>query len=114
MIDAYQFGNIVIDGIPYTKDVIITTSGVQADWWRKEGHKLQLEDIQSVIDAARPKSLVVGTGKFGILKVNDSVKDYLESRKINLHAEPTDKAIKIYNRLVLIEKKVVGAFHLTC
>jgi hypothetical protein len=114
VIDSYQFGHIIIDGIPYTCDVLISPAGIESNWRRKEGHMLQMEDIQKAIEQTRPKSLVVGTGKFGIMKVNKTVEEYLDSEKINLYAEPTGKAIKIYNRLLLIENKVLGAFHLTC
>ena len=39
-IDRYAFGNIVIDGKAYTKDVIIFPDRVYSPWWRKDGHFL--------------------------------------------------------------------------
>lgn len=114
MIDAYHFGHIVIDKSSYDKDVIVFPDRVQANWWRKEGHNLQLEDINDALESTQPKSLVVGTGKYGIMQVSQEVEDYLRDHDIKLYAEPTDKATKIYNRLILTEDKVLGAFHLTC
>jgi hypothetical protein len=114
MIDSYRFGQIVIDKIPYDKDVIVFPDKVQSNWWRREGHKLHLDDIRQPIKAAQPKVLVVGTGKFGIMHISQEVKDFLETRGIKLYAEPTDKATKIYNRLLLTEPRLMGAFHLTC
>lgn len=49
MINAYESGRIVIDGKEYTSDVIIFPNRVDHSWWRKEGHNLCIEDIESVI-----------------------------------------------------------------
>ncbi len=114
MIESYRFGHIVIDKVSYRNDVIVFPDRVQADWWRKEGHKLQLNDIQDAIDDAQPRTLVVGTGKFGLMKVNREVRALCEKRGITLYAEATDKAVKMYNRLILSDPDVLGAFHLTC
>ena len=114
MIDSYRFGNIVIDKIVYKNDVIVFPDRVQPEWWRKEGHHLQLEDIRHAIDDSQPRSLVVGTGKFGIMRVSKEVIKYCEDRDIRFYAEATEKAVKIYNRLILTDDKIVGAFHLTC
>jgi hypothetical protein len=114
MIDSYSFGNIVIDKMAYKNDVIVFPDRVQPEWWRKEGHHLQLEDIQHAIDDCRPRSLVVGTGKFGIMRVSNEVIQYCEDRDIRFYAEATEKAVKMYNRLILTDDKILGAFHLTC
>ena len=114
MIDSYSFGHIVINKVSYQNDVIVFPDRVQADWWRKEGHKLQMVDIQNALNEIRPNTLIVGTGKFGILNVSVEVKEYLEAQNITLYAEPTEKAVKMYNRLILTDDKILGAFHLTC
>jgi hypothetical protein len=57
-IDSYRFGNIVIDGVNYSSDVIILGGIVQANWWRKRGHLLSAEDLQPVI-TVKPKSSAV-------------------------------------------------------
>ena len=114
MINEYKFGEIVIDHVPYLNDVIILPDRVQEDWWRKEGHKLQLVDIQDVLDQTSPTFLVVGTGKFGIMRISKEVREYLEKHVITLYDDRTDRAVKAYNRLLLIETNIVGAFHVTC
>ena len=114
MIDNYRFGQIMINKVAYDQDVIILPDHVQSNWWRKEGHQLQLMDIAKELELNHPKSLVVGTGKFGMMNVCQEVKDYLEAHEIQLYAEPTGKAVKIYNRILMNETNVVGAFHLTC
>lgn len=114
MIDSYSFGHIVVDKITYKNDIIVFPDHVQSEWWRKEGHRLQLEDIQEAIDEIQPRTLIVGTGKFGIMRVSEEVEQYCEDRDIRLYTEMTDKAVKMYNRLILTDDEILGAFHLTC
>ena len=114
MIDSYSFGHIVIDKVPFKNDVIVFPDRVQAEWWRKEGHNLQLVDIQQALEEAQPNTVVVGTGKFGIMNVSLEVEEYLKEQNIRLYAESTEKATKMYNRLILTDDKILGAFHLTC
>ena len=114
MIESYRFGQIIVDGQIYIKDVIIFPRRVQSEWWRKEGHLLQMVDIQEALRSMKPRHLVVGKGKFGIMKIAPEVEEYLSMQDISLHAEKTDKAVKIYNRLILSDPSVLGAFHLTC
>ena len=45
-IEGYSFGSISVDGRRYKSDLIIYPDRVRSDWWRKEGHQLQLEDIR--------------------------------------------------------------------
>jgi hypothetical protein len=112
MIDAYHFGRIVVDGKAYTSDVIIFPDRVKANWWRKEGHALHIEDIESVVNE-KPEVLIVGTGKYGVLNVSAQTRAYIESHGIELIAEPTDRACELYNNLSRT-KKAVAALHLTC
>jgi len=114
MIESYGFGHMVIDKFPYDKDLIVFRNQVKSNWWRKEGHKLQFEDIKDILEETQPKVVVVGKGKFGLMRVAQEVEDYLNAHGIKLYAEPTEKAVKIFNRLILTEDKVLGAFHLTC
>jgi len=112
LIESYDFGEITIDSKRYTTDVIIFLDHVDDGWWRKEGHRLSLEDLKGVLQA-KPEVLVVGTGYYGSMKVPNEVKEYLASKKIQLIAESTRKAYKTYNRIAS-SKIVVAAFHLTC
>ncbi|MCD6513660.1 MAG: hypothetical protein J7L07_01935 [Candidatus Odinarchaeota archaeon] len=111
-IEYYDFGRIVIDGKEYNHDVIIFPDKVKADWWRKEGHRLYLIDIEDVLNY-RPEVLIVGTGYHGILKVSDEVRNKLKELGIELMVLKTSEAVKKYNEIA--EKtKVVAALHLTC
>jgi len=112
MIESYDFGRIVINGRRYTRDVIIFPKHVKDDWWRREGHKLSLEDLKEVFEA-EPEVLVIGTGYNGFMRVPQDVRDYVKSRNIELIVENTRQACQTYNRLHQ-SKKTIAAFHLTC
>jgi len=87
---------------------------VERNWWRKEGHELCIDDIKSSIERESPEILVVGTGAYANVTILDSTKKYLEQRDIEIIAEETKKACTTYNQLVKSNRKIVGAFHLTC
>ena len=112
-VEAYGFGEIVIDGRRYTSDVIIRPDGVLAGWWRKEGHKLHLEDLDKALEA-EPEVLVIGTGYAGLMKVPGEVREALRERGLEVVVESTRKAWRTYNQLVDEGRRVVAAFHLTC
>jgi len=112
VIESYDFGKITIDGKRYINDVIIFPDHVDDCWWRKEGHRLCINDLKDVLQA-KPEVLIVGTGFFSLMKVPSEVKEYLMSKKIELIIESTKEACKTYNRLAST-KRVVAAFHLAC
>lgn len=112
MIDSYDFGRIVIDGRRYTTDVIIFPDRVKGGWWRMEGHRLHVEDLEEVL-RERPAVLIVGTGYSGLMRVPNEVRDFFESMGIELIAQSTREACKTFNRLVQ-SRQVVAALHLTC
>jgi len=111
-IDDYSFGRIVIDKKTYTSDVIVYPDRVNPSWWRKEGHYLQKADLTEVVDA-KPDTLIVGTGNSGVMQVPESTVQFLESKGITVFIEKTGKAVELFNKQTG-DKKVIGAFHLTC
>lgn len=115
MIESYTFGSIVIEGKRYTSDLIVFPDKVMDGWWRKEGHRLSVEDLETVIKAQpKPEILVVGTGYSGLMRVPPEVQRSLEKEGIKLIAQPTQEAAQTFNRLLKHGKRVVAALHLTC
>ncbi len=112
MIDSYSFGRISIDGREYKSDVIVFQDHVEEGWWRKEGHRLHIEDLKHVL-RGRPDVLVIGTGAHGMMEVLPETKRFFESRGIKVIIERTAAACKVYNELSG-SKKVIAALHLTC
>ena len=112
MIDSYTFGRIVIDGKQYGNDLIVSLDKVVDNWWRKEGHRLCVEDLESVLKA-KPEVLVVGTGYSGLMKVPPETRKHIESKGIKLIIQKTTEACKTFNRLIK-SRKAVATLHLTC
>jgi hypothetical protein len=111
-IDSYSFGRIVIDGQVYTSDVIIYRDRVDASWWRKEGHRLQSDDIAEAL-SEHPDVLVIGTGFAGVMRVPKETLAHIMSQT-EVEIERTAKAVELYNALQAKKKHVIAALHLTC
>ena len=112
-IDAYHFGRIDIGGKTFTSDVIVMPGEVKDGWWRKEGHNLQLEDLEAAIHE-KPEMLIIGTGYFGRMSVPDDTRSRLQSLRIQVVTAKTSLAVKEFNRLQQEYARVVAALHLTC
>jgi len=112
-IDSYEFGRVVIEGVGFTGDVIIVGGAVHGDWWRKEGHVIRPEDLQSVIEA-RPSILVVGCGAYGMCKVAERTQQVLAAEAIEVEEYETAEAVRRFNELSAGGVNVAAALHLTC
>jgi hypothetical protein len=103
---------MVVDGKEYTSDLIIYPDHIQSSWWRKEGHRLDIEDIKEILEV-KPEVLVVGTGASGLVEIPEKTEKHIRSKGTRLIAQRTEEACKTFNELPK-SKKVIGAFHLTC
>ena len=112
-IDQYRFGHINIDGHSYDADVIVFPNHVQDRWWRREGHQLAPEDLETVL-AEKPELLVVGTGYFGRMQVSTDTLDSLRAAGIDVRIAKTGDAVDEFNRLQRECAAIVAALHLTC
>ena len=110
-IEAYTFGSITIDGKTYTSDLKIIGNRIVPNWWRKEGHRLNLEDITDIIEA-KPDVLVIGTGYSGLMVVPEKLKATLRTMGIDVIVQPTSEAYKTFNQLE--GRNASFAAHLTC
>ena len=112
-IDDYQFGKITINSMTYTSDIIIYPDRVDPAWWRKQGHYLQEADLAGIV-SAKPDILIIGTGNSGAMQVPEHTIHFLASEAIkSILVERTGKAVVLFNNQSG-NKKVIGAFHLTC
>ncbi|RKY18661.1 MAG: hypothetical protein DRP63_01775 [Planctomycetota bacterium] len=112
-IDDYRFGRIVVDGKVFTNDVILLPDGcVISDWWRREGHLLQVCDIEKHL-RDDVKVLIVGRGANGCMVVADEVYKWAGCRGMDVVALVTGDAVAEFDRRA-DEASIAGAFHLTC
>jgi hypothetical protein len=112
-IDEYTFGKITVDGQTYTSDVIITQESVIDGWRRKEGHRLDKDDLDKIL-TAKPDCLLVGTGYYGRMNIPQETIQYLQLKNIQLDYAPTREAVKQFNELQRSCARIVMALHLTC
>ncbi len=113
MIESYDFGTIIIDGKTFTSDCIITQKTIDAQWWRRKAHELCVDDIKEIIERENPEAVVVGTGKYGIMKILTETEDFLKGNGIAIYVQSTDEAVTRFNEMTA-KKRTVGFFHLTC
>ena len=112
-IDSCSFGNLIINGKPYTDDLIIHPDGkILKPWRRKRGHQLSMDDLRELIDSS-PEVIVAGTGVSGGVIPDRNLVEDLSRLAIKFIAAPNEKAIKAFNELAS-EKRVGAGFHLTC
>ncbi|HEX2026553.1 MAG TPA: MTH938/NDUFAF3 family protein [Nitriliruptorales bacterium] len=111
-VDEYEYGRIVIDGREERNDVILTDDTLHANWWRAEGHALQLDDLEPVLET-RPELLVVGTGTSGNMRPAPGLEEALSERGIAMEAYRSPDAVERYNQL-RGQADVALAIHLTC
>ena len=97
MLSDYTFGQIKIDGKNYSSDLIISQGKVIPDWWRTEGHLLYLSDMEDVLNF-KPQVLVIGTGFYGVMKIDNSLRTYCKDKEIVLAEFLTGKAVEYYNK----------------
>jgi hypothetical protein len=113
LIESYDFGRIVVDGVVYTSDVIIMGKKVVADWWRNEGHVLHVSDLSHVLKEFLPEVTIIGTGYMGMMKVPKGTGEYFRDKGVELLIERTSKACDLFNVLPKT-KRALAALHLTC
>ena len=113
MIDKYKSGHIIVNNRTYHQDLKIIQGQVVDNWWRKTGHRVDVNDMTDVLDAS-PDIIVIGTGYAENMSVSNDLTSVTRQRDIKLIAENTNKAVQTFNDLFAKGKNVSGAFHLTC
>lgn len=110
-ISAYRFGEIVIDGVRYRKDVLILPDRVIDNWWRESGHNLTIQDVEELLDE-RPTTIVIGTGAFGRMRVPEETRQALSNAGCTIIVASTKTACDRFNQLE--DPGAAAALHLTC
>ena len=115
MIEKYRFGRMKIDGKEFRNDLVLCRGKVHPGWRRKQSHRLIFEDLKSTMESCRPNVLVIGTGKWGRMKVSEDVYKACSTKNIEVVVNRTGKAVIEWNgRNSAGNLQIMGAFHLTC
>jgi hypothetical protein len=109
-ISDYRFGHVVVDGQEHDRDVIVLPHRVVANWWRKEGHSLVVDDLEEVLDDLPPR-LVVGSGAYGRMRPDPAALEALRGRGVEVEVLTTESAIERFNS---DPEGAAVALHLTC
>jgi hypothetical protein len=110
-IEKYRFGHVVVDGREQSRDVIVLPDRVLTNWWRADGHRLVLADLDGVVEEL-PERLLVGTGAYGQMRPDPEALDQLRQRGVEVEALPTDEAVRRFGELD--PRRTAAALHLTC
>jgi hypothetical protein len=101
------------NGSLFCRDLKIIGEKIVENWWRKEGHRVDVADVTDILTTS-PEVLVVGMGYAGFMEVSNSLRFTLKNHKVRLIANKTPEAVKNFNQLHSKGRRVAGAFHLTC
>jgi hypothetical protein len=112
-IDHYRFGHIGVGGRDYDADLIIFPDRVESNWWRREGHCLNPQDLATVL-AEAPELLLIGTGYFGRMRVAEPTLAALRDAGVEVRIAKTGVTVTEFNHLQRHCARIAAALHLTC
>ncbi|MEO3993505.1 MAG: Mth938-like domain-containing protein [Desulfurococcaceae archaeon TW002] len=113
LIEHYDFGEIVVGGREYNRDIVIHPEGVLSDWWRVEGHRLQLVDVRDFL-GIKVDVVIIGTGYDGFMRVDDDVIETFKKSGAEVYVLKSRRAVSKYNEEVSKGRRVLLFIHLTC
>ncbi|MBS3779115.1 MAG: hypothetical protein KGY41_01835 [Desulfovermiculus sp.] len=113
MIEQYSFGRMTIQGRVFTDDVLICREKLVSPWWRKQGHVVQVQDLDAIL-GHKPELVILGQGQPGQMKASRELQEHLQALGIELIQKPTQEAVEVFNRRVEKGEDVCAGFHLTC
>lgn len=112
-ISSTKFGSITIGGKDYEHDVIVTWEGEVKEAKAKTRHVLGEAELAELL-LERPEIIVLGTGQSGCMELSPEVVVFAEKKKLKIVEKPMPQAVKEFNELVRLGKRVVAYMHVTC
>jgi hypothetical protein len=110
-LEGYRFGRLVVDGEEQTRDLIVLPERIVTNWWRADGHRLVLDDLEDV-RGELPEHLIVGTGAYAQMRPDPEAIEQLRRQGVKVEALPTADAVRRYGELD--PGRTAAALHLTC
>ena len=116
-IEKTSFGSITIEGDKYNHDVVIRADGAIKKRKKKlskqvhgTGHLVSIDEIEYILKHGGER-IIVGAGQYGVLKLSEETKRYLDNNGIPYEVLKTPAAIARWNKR---EDMTAGLFHVTC
>jgi hypothetical protein len=115
-VDAYEFGRITIDGVPYDHDLVIERGTTRKR--RKGPSKLRRAEFgHTPLSAAEEipwgaQRLWIGTGAHGSLPVTRDLREEAQRRGVELLVRPTPELVRLINEALPPDTNLI--LHLTC
>ena len=91
--------------------MIVLPDRVLTGWWRADGHRLAIADIDDLIDEL-PEGLLLGTGAYGPMRPDREAPNELRRLGVEVEALPTNEAVRRYGELD--SRRTAAALHLCC
>lgn len=122
-IEDTEFGSITIDGRRYDHDIVIHDGKIlkrKKEISREKhgtSHKLSQEEMGEYLEevsSGEVETLIVGTGQYGRLSLQDGTKRLLREKDIEAVELKTPEAINRFEGEGGPEGKKLGIFHVTC
>ncbi|MCB9362280.1 hypothetical protein H6504_02495 [Candidatus Woesearchaeota archaeon] len=113
MIQHFDVGEAMVNGIVYNEDIIIDDEQV-TEWIRDETNIIKEQDISEILEK-KPDTIIFGTGTEESLILPENGRDEIEAMGIDVITAATDKAVDLYNELSRNKrKKIVACLYLGC
>lgn len=114
---SLAWGKIEVENLGQGKDFMLWPGGGCPWDWNMNGTShsrgIHLDDVKILLDHGAA-IVVLTRGMFLRLRVPDRVKQYLESKNIELVVASTKEGVRLYNEYAASNKPVAGLFHSTC
>jgi hypothetical protein len=115
--EATGFGEVVIDGEKYEKDLVINTDGTITKRKKKMskkfkpdyGHTPLSEKELDILEEQKPEVVYIGTGYDGALPITPKAQTILKNYPTIVGPTP-----EIIPKLAADKRKLVAIIHLTC
>ena len=116
-INNIKWGRIEMEDGSVYKDVKLYPNGHRAWDWGETGTRhvpgIQISDIDELL-SNNSEIIILSRGYDCVLQTMQEVEKYLTNEMIPYHILQTEKAVELYNQLVVEGKKVGALIHSTC
>ena len=91
------FGKVKYDNTVFGRDILISTDGDVYERQTDEEMKITRTELEASVDE-NTKSVLIGTGHYGVVRATPDAKQYLKEMKTELIEKKTEDAVKYYNK----------------